>query len=99
MFLIEPDRTSFDLNFRVLGTSVRVHPLFWLISALMGGDLLRLGLEYLLLWVACVFVSILLHEFGHVLVGRLFGSNGSIVLYSLGGLAVGSNALASRWQR
>src|SRR5579859_1208651 len=31
--------------------------------------------------------------------GRLFGSDGHIVLYSFGGLAVGSNALDSGWKR
>jgi Zn-dependent protease len=51
------------------------------------------------LWILCVFLSILLHELGHVLVGWVFGSKGHIVLYSFGGLAVGSKALASRWQR
>jgi Zn-dependent protease len=44
-------------------------------------------------------VSILLHEFGHVLTGWAFGSKGHIVLYSFGGLAVGSSKLARRWQR
>jgi Zn-dependent protease len=31
--------------------------------------------------------------------GRLFGSEGHIVLYSFGGLAIGSNALSNRWRR
>jgi stage IV sporulation protein FB len=47
----------------------------------------------------CVFVSILIHELGHVFVGRIFGSHGHIVLYSFGGLAIGSNDLPRRWQR
>src|SRR5262249_24538182 len=54
---------------------------------------------YLLLWVVCVFISILVHEMGHILMGRLFGTRGHIVLYTFGGLAVGSNALASNWKR
>jgi stage IV sporulation protein FB len=54
---------------------------------------------YLLVWMACVFVSILFHELGHVLMGRLFGSDGHIVLYSFGGLAVGSSNVRYRWQR
>src|SRR5262249_22343115 len=57
------------------------------------------GLPYLFAWVVCVFVSILLHEFGHILMGRLFGSHGYIVLYGFGGLAVGSSDLLRRWQR
>jgi len=46
-----------------------------------------------------VFVSILVHEFGHVLMGRGFGSWGYIVLYGFGGLAVGSNHVRRWWQR
>src|SRR5947209_18655190 len=99
--LFEPSRTAYDLNFRLFGVEVRVHPLFWLLSALLGPHDLQAEHCVLLLvvWIACVFVSILLHELGHVLVGRLFGSHGHIVLYSFGGLAVGSNDLPSRWLR
>ena len=46
-----------------------------------------------------MFVSILIHEFGHVWMGQAFGSRGHIVLYGFGGLAIGSNRLDSRWQR
>jgi stage IV sporulation protein FB len=100
---IEPDETAYDLRWRMLGTPVRVHPMFWLVNVILGWDAAMgrpgRGVPYLLLWVGCVFVSILVHEFGHVLVGRLFGSHGYIVLYSMGGLAVGSNHLPRRWQR
>ena len=103
MFLSEPAETSFDLRFWLFGTHVRVHPWFWLLSALLGWDLVgsggRTGLLYLGVWILCVFVSILVHEFGHIAMGRLFGSHGHIVLYSFGGLAVGSNALNRGWQR
>ncbi len=96
----EPNETAYDLRWRMFGTPVRVHPLFWLIAVLLGYDAtIRLGVGYVLAWVGCVFVSILLHEFGHVWMGRLFGSHGHIVLYSFGGLAIGSNSLKSRWQR
>src|SRR5262249_8193181 len=79
---------------------VRVHPLFWLFTAILGWDFLREGFAELLIWVACCFLSILLHEFGHVWMGRAFGAQDSyIVLYSFGGLAVRSNDLRQRWQR
>src|SRR5262249_58800220 len=57
------------------------------------------GVTDLALWVACWFLSFLVHEMGHVLMGRAFGSDGHIVLYSFGGLAIGSNDLYRRWQR
>jgi Zn-dependent protease len=102
MMLLEPNRTPYDLSFRLFGTPVRIAPWFWLVSVIFGWRYVtdpNGGPVYLLFWVACVFVSILLHEFGHVWAGKAFGSDGSIVLYSFGGLAVGSNDLRQRWQR
>jgi Zn-dependent protease len=100
VFLLEPEETRYDLRWRMLGTRIRVHPMFWLMSLVLGYNaFIPLGVGYLLLWVVCVFASVLLHEFGHVWAGRLFGSHGHIVLYSFGGLAIGSNALDRRWQR
>lgn len=42
----------------------------------------------LLIWVASVFVSILIHELGHALAYRHFGQRAHIVLYHFGGLAI-----------
>ncbi|OAI51342.1 hypothetical protein AYO44_00600 [Planctomycetaceae bacterium SCGC AG-212-F19] len=99
MFLLEPPPTPLDLKWQMFGIPVRVHPLFWLVTAFLGLGALRQGFAYLLLWVVCVFVSILIHELGHVIVGKMFGSHGHILLYSFGGLAIGSGKLAERWQR
>jgi Zn-dependent protease len=99
VLLLEPEPTPFDLHFRLFRTPVRVHPMFWALSALLGWEYSKFGLGYLVLWVLCVFVSILIHEFGHVWAGRLFGAEGYIVLFSFGGLAIGSSDLRVRWQR
>ena len=105
MFSGIPQPTPLDLYWRMFGTDVRVHPFFWVMAVLLGWHWFdsfndpRLGILFLALWVLCVFVSILLHEFGHVLMGRVFGSNGHILLYSFGGLAIGSNNLRQRTHR
>ncbi len=86
MIFQEPPTTRFDLNFRVAGIPVRVHPLFWLVAVLFGattGDLDRL-----LVWIVIVFLSILAHELGHALTMRRFGQPAHIVLHAWGGLAV-----------
>ena len=89
MFLAEPPRTQFDLNFQVLGFPVRVHPLFWLIGALIGYAFIRdYGAIGLVIWVFAMFVSILLHELGHALMIRRFGRDAHVVLYAMGGLAI-----------
>src|SRR5437879_6589053 len=99
--LLEPGHTPYDLHFVVFGIPVRVHPMFWLVAAIMGFHNLNRenGLTLIAVWMACMFVSILIHEMGHVIVGQLCGSHGHIVLYAFGGLAIGSNQLADRWQR
>lgn len=105
MLLADPDATPLDLRFRLFGTSIRVHPFFWLLAVILGWDLTRNpilsdnGMLDLAVWVLACFLSILLHEFGHIWMGRLFGSHGHIVLHGMGGLAIGSNNLSRSWQR
>lgn len=78
--------SNYDLRFEFLGVPVRIHPFFWLFSALLGMSGAGNDLRVVVLWVACVFISILVHEFGHALMGKWFGGSPSILLYSLGGL-------------
>lgn len=85
MFLQEPNRTPWDLNFSVLGFPVRVHPLFWLMCLLMGSSYDAKGIVMVTL---VFFVSILIHELGHTLMIRRFGREAHIVLYMMGGLAI-----------
>jgi Zn-dependent protease len=99
LFLIEPEPTPYDLRWTMFGIPIRVHPMFWLFTAILGWSTLQRGFEFLLLWILCVFVSVLVHELGHVFAGRLFGASGQIVLYTFGGLAIGSSDLSRRWQR
>ncbi len=88
MFLGEPAPTQGDLHFRLFGFPVRVHPLFWVISLLLGVGDGAADPANTLIWVAVVFVSILVHELGHTLVQRYYGGEPRIVLYSFGGLAI-----------
>ena len=100
--LAEPDRTNYDLNFRLFGFRVRVHPLFWLVSALMGAGALeenQYGMVLLVNWVLVVFFSILVHELGHAIAFRRFGSDSHVVLWALGGLAFRSPSVAGRGRR
>ncbi|MCE9544161.1 MAG: site-2 protease family protein [Planctomycetia bacterium] len=85
MFLIEPPPTAGDLNFRVFGIPVRVHPMFWLVSLIMASSV-RVPV-FMLIWVGVVFVSILIHELGHAFAAKMHGWQPWITLYSFGGLA------------
>jgi Zn-dependent protease len=91
VLLAEPASTPYDLNFRLLGIPVRVAPWFWLVALLLGWNLTKVGDQQamlLTLWVASVFLSILIHEMGHALAMRFYGMDSHIVLYQFGGLAV-----------
>lgn len=86
--------TPYDLHFRVLGIPVRVHPAFFVLSAIIGfspGWAAQLQVNQLVLIGLCtliIFVSILIHELGHALLARYFGWPPHIVLYHMGGLAI-----------
>src|SRR5690242_9793394 len=77
--------TPLDLNFSLFRIPVRVHPFFWLVSALMGWN--PHNVNAMLLWIVCVFVSILIHEMGHALTAAHYGWRPHVVLYSFGGYA------------
>lgn len=91
-----PPPTRYDLRFNLAGFPVRVHPLFWLIAVLLGyssGDIVQI-----LVWVAVVFVSILVHELGHALAFRRYGLSSQIVLHFAGGLTIPESTYwGSRW--
>jgi stage IV sporulation protein FB len=84
-FLECPDQSAGELRFRLFGIPVRVHPWFWL-TTLMTGATDDPGL--VLIWVGVCFVSILVHELGHVVAFGAFGTRAEAVLYAWGGLAV-----------
>lgn len=87
MISFEPPRTAYDLNFSLAGFPVRVHPLFWLITLLLGARPDTKPAD-VLIWILAVFVSIVVHEMGHALAFRYYRQPCRIVLYSFGGLAI-----------
>ena len=94
MLLGEPPRTQYDLNFSLFGITVRVHPFFWLVGAFLGAR--SPDLTGLLVWVAVLFVAILVHELGHALAMLAYGFLPSITLYGMGGLTSANRARSFR---
>ncbi|MBN2580126.1 MAG: M50 family metallopeptidase [Pirellulales bacterium] len=85
MIFAEPGRTDYDLNFRLFGIPVRVHPMFWLVGLILGSSW---PVQLLILWMIAWFLSILGHELGHALMMRGHQIRSSIVLYGFGGLTI-----------
>jgi stage IV sporulation protein FB len=99
----EPRPTRWELRWRMFGADIRVHPLFWASSAVTGVRYYQHpedgGFGVFVFWMIAVFLSLLLHEFGHVFTARLFGVRGDIVLSGLGGRMLGLGELKRCWQR
>lgn len=77
------------MQFRLGSIPVRVRAPFLLLVLLLGASLQdengHTDPRALLAWAVIVFVSVLVHELGHALVGRAFGLSPSIELHGMGG--------------
>lgn len=76
------------MRFSLLGFPVVVQPMFWLVGLVLSApaSLDREELARTALWLAIVFVSVLVHELGHAIAMRAYGRAPSIELVGLGGL-------------
>ncbi|HEY6912923.1 MAG TPA: site-2 protease family protein [Myxococcales bacterium] len=72
------------LHFKVGPFPVSVYPWFFITAVLLGAGY---GFGWkMLAWILVVFVSILVHELGHAVVGRVFGGRPEIRLEAFGGV-------------
>lgn len=76
------------LRFRLFNVPFEIGTYFWIGSALLGASVASgpNAVTLLLLWIACVFVSIVVHELGHALAARHFGVQPAVELHALGGV-------------
>jgi Zn-dependent protease/thioredoxin-like negative regulator of GroEL len=81
------------MRFQLFGIPTEVQFSFWIGSILLG--LPYLSSEFrpmILVWVAVVFISVLVHELGHALAIRRHGLHPEITLHWIGGLTSWSGA-------
>lgn len=70
---------------KIFGIPIKIEVSFFVLVAFLGmSRATNVGL--ITEWLAVVFLSVLLHEFGHATAARAFGLSPSIRLYSMGGL-------------
>lgn len=76
---------------------VRISPMFWLTAAIIGW-LSSWSLIGTLIWVFIIFISVLIHEYGHALMARFFGQFPRIELMAFGGLTYPEGPKLSSWR-
>lgn len=84
MNLFSPQPTPYDLKFRLFGFPIRITPWFWAVSAIMGANLG--DARSIIIWIAAVFLGILVHELGHAFAMRYYGFQPNITFHAMGGL-------------
>ena len=74
------------MKFRLFGVDVEIQMFFWLTTALFAWPDLRAGrFDQAAVWVAVVFVSVLVHELGHALAVKRHKIEPEIALHGMGG--------------
>ncbi|MSP24842.1 MAG: hypothetical protein EXR75_06675 [Myxococcales bacterium] len=75
------------MRFRIFGVPTEVQHGFWLMAVLLGFPLLQSPFKpAILVWVAAVFISVMVHELGHALAIVRHRLSPEITLYTMGGL-------------
>lgn len=92
-----PATGEYDLRFQLLGIPVRVTPWFWIFAVLLHGAIEPI--HDVVVWVVCVFLSILIHELGHALMARAFGCWPAIALHGGYGICDSQAERQTPWQR
>ncbi|HEY2810855.1 MAG TPA: site-2 protease family protein [Rhabdochlamydiaceae bacterium] len=75
-----------------------IHGTFWLFAGLIG-FLNTHSLLGTLIWMVVIFISVLVHEFGHALTAAAFGQRPYIELVALGGLTYHDGQKLSLWKQ
>lgn len=77
---------------------ISIHPIFWLLAALIGW-LYSQHIVGMFIWIGIIFVSVLVHEFGHALTAVGFKQRARIHLVALGGLTAYEGGKLKFWQQ
>ena len=76
---------------------VKIHPIFWLFSFLIGW-LNSFSFLGTLVWVVVILISVLIHEYGHALTAMVFGQKARIDLVAMGGVTQRQGRQLKLWQ-
>lgn len=74
------------MRFTLFGFPVKIDWGFWIVAALLGGDMR--DPNRVLIWIGIVFLSVMIHELGHAFASVRLGARPSIQLTMFGGLTM-----------
>ncbi len=77
---------------------VTVQPLFWALIFVIGWLNSSFSIPHTLVWAVVIFLSVMVHEFGHALTAVGFGQSASIELFALGGMTYRKGPPLSLWK-
>ncbi len=77
---------------------VKIYPGFFVTSAILGFLITNYSFIGTLIMMGVIFISILVHEYGHALFSLLFGQNPRIELIAFGGVTIPSGKSLKPWQ-
>lgn len=77
--------------------SIVIHPFFLLTAGLIGW-LNTMNIVGTIVWMVVIFISILVHEYGHALTAIAFGQGAEINLVALGGLTKRNGGKLALWK-
>ncbi len=73
-----------QLRFRLGSIPVRIHGTFLFLILILSAQ--EKKLDHIAIWAGVALVSVLVHELGHALIGKVFGLEPQIELQGMGGL-------------
>ncbi|HRD55926.1 MAG TPA: site-2 protease family protein [Parachlamydiaceae bacterium] len=76
---------------------IHIYPIFWVLSfaiALLNSS----SILQILIWIGIIFISVLIHEYGHALTAVFFGQKAHIDLLGFGGLTHRHGKKLKKWQ-
>lgn len=75
-----------------------IHPLFWLLAGFIGW-INAPSISGIIIWMGIIFVSVLIHEYGHALTSVFFKQKAKIQLVALGGITSYEGPKLKFWQQ
>lgn len=77
---------------------IQIFPIFWVLAVLIAWINSSGSLILMALWVVIIFISVLVHEYGHALTALAFGQRAQIQLVGMGGLTQREGKKLSLWK-